>query len=56
MYVRRKAEIDLIDMGLENDELPVDGDQWWRIYYATSGSNSVTVEVGAVCITIYAGS
>ena len=45
MYIRRKAEIDLIDMGLDNDASPSDGDQWWRIEYASSGSNPVTVEV-----------
>lgn len=45
MYIRRKAEIDLIDMGLENDGLPSSGDQWWKIEYASSGSNPVTVEV-----------
>jgi hypothetical protein len=45
MYLRRKAEIDLIDMGLENDESPSNGDQWWRIEYSPSGSNPVTVEV-----------
>jgi hypothetical protein len=44
-YVRRKAEIDLIDMGLEDDGSSPNGDQWWRIDYSSSGSNPVTVEV-----------
>lgn len=48
MYIRRKAEIDLIDMGLENDEVLSNGDQWWRIDYSSSGSNPVTVEVSAI--------
>ena len=45
MYIRRKAEIDLIDMGLDNDASPSNGDQWWRIEYTSSESNPVTVEV-----------
>lgn len=45
MYIRRKAEIDLIDMGLEYDGVSSDGDQWWRIEYRSSGSNPVIVEV-----------
>ena len=45
MYVRRRAEIDLIDMGLDSDGSQPNGDQWWKIEYASSGANPVTVEV-----------
>jgi hypothetical protein len=45
MYICRQAEIDLIEMGLENDETPSKGDQWWRINYSPSCLNPVTVEV-----------
>lgn len=44
-YIRRKAEIDLIDMGLDNDGLSSNDDQWWKIEYASSGTNPVTVVV-----------
>lgn len=50
MYIRRTAEIDLIDMGLDNDEASSNGDQWWRIDYSPSGSNPVTVEVSGVSV------
>jgi len=45
MYIRRRPEIDLIDMGLDNEGLPPCGDQWWRINYSSSGSNPVAIEV-----------
>jgi hypothetical protein len=46
MYICRRAEPDLIDMDLDGDaEKAPKGDQWWRIHYATMGSNPVTVEV-----------
>ncbi|PMD43684.1 hypothetical protein L207DRAFT_510194 [Hyaloscypha variabilis F] len=45
MYICRRAEPDLIDMDLDGDaEKAPKGDQWWRIHYATMGSNPVTVE------------
>ena len=47
MYILRREETDLIDMGLENDGLHSNGDQWWRIEYSSSGSNFMTVEVGS---------
>jgi len=43
MYIRRKAEIDLIDMELSTDAPLTDDDQWWKIMYSSSGS--ITVEV-----------
>lgn len=43
-YVCRVAEPDLINMNLDADEQPSTG-QWWRINYATTGSNQVSVEV-----------
>lgn len=42
-YVCRRAEPDLIDMGLDEDSKPKE-DQWWRIEYPTSGARP-TVEV-----------
>jgi hypothetical protein len=44
-YICRRAEPDLIDMDLDSDGPKEQGDQWWKINYATSGSNPVTVEV-----------
>jgi len=43
-YVCRQAEPDLIDMDLDADEPVSKRDQWWRIDYATSGPNPITVE------------
>ena len=48
MYVCRKAELDFIDMGLENDGSSSNDDQWWRIDCSSSGTNTVTVEVSTV--------
>ena len=45
MYVCRRAEPDLIDIDLDGEAPRSKSDQWWRIYFATSGSNQVTVEV-----------
>jgi hypothetical protein len=45
MYVCRRAEPDLIDIDLDGEAPKSKGDQWWRIHFATSGSNQVTVEV-----------
>jgi hypothetical protein len=46
MYIRTQAEPDLIDMDLDSDQSETKGEQWWRINYAVSGTNPVTVEVG----------
>ncbi|TAQ86641.1 hypothetical protein B7494_g5012 [Chlorociboria aeruginascens] len=40
-YICRRAEPDLIEMSVDNAP-PMD--QWWRIHFATSGFNPVTVE------------
>ncbi|EPE34655.1 hypothetical protein GLAREA_10349 [Glarea lozoyensis ATCC 20868] len=42
-YVCRVAEPDLINMDLDASEQSNAG-QWWRIHYATSGPNQVSVE------------
>jgi hypothetical protein len=49
MYICRRAEPDLIDMDLDGNGPKVEGDQWWRIHYAASGSSPVTVEV-SLCL------
>jgi hypothetical protein len=43
-YVCRVSEPDLINMNLDAVE-QVNAGQWWRIHYATSGSNQISVEV-----------
>lgn len=45
-YLCKRAEPDLIDMDLDDDEPKSNRDQWWRIHFASSGPNPVTVEVG----------
>ncbi|TVY42972.1 hypothetical protein LSUB1_G001284 [Lachnellula subtilissima] len=44
MYICRRAEPDLIDIDLDGEEPKSNGDQWWRIHYASFGSNPVTIE------------
>ena len=45
LYLCRQADPVLIDMVLDDGQTGPNPDQWWRIHYATSGSNPVSVEV-----------
>lgn len=44
-YICRRPEVDLIDMDLDGDATGAKSDQWWKIHYAATGHNPVTVEV-----------
>ena len=45
MFICRQAEIELIDLDMDDNDSKGVRDQWWRIHYAPMGSNPITVEV-----------
>lgn len=52
LYLCKRAEPDLIDIDLDGDGPKSNRDQWWRIHFAASGPNPVTVEVRISSTTV----
>jgi len=48
MFICRQAEPSLIDIDLGDEESADSKDQWWRINYAASDTNPVSIEVRAI--------
>ena len=48
MFICRQGERNLIDIDLGDEESTGNPEQWWRINYAASDSNPVSIEVGAI--------